>query len=149
MSNFKEMNFLICGQTISALRRNLVNDWILQMRGMGFTVSERRTDNLIIVNGDDGGNYFYLFGGDNVRRRELVQGITAAGILFDEVALMEESFVSQAEGRCSVDGSKFWYNCNPENPNHWFKKKWIHTLHGQSYRRCAELSERGGNKQPR
>ncbi|MDR2044495.1 MAG: hypothetical protein LBQ15_09055 [Clostridium sp.] len=65
------------------------------------------TDNLIIVSGDGGTKFFYLFSGDNVRSRELVQGITAAEILFDEVALMEEGFVSQAEGRCSVDGSKF------------------------------------------
>jgi PBSX family phage terminase large subunit len=92
---------------------------------MGYKVSERRSDNLIIVSGKDFKNNFYLFGGDNVRSRELVQGITAAGVLFDEVALMEEDFVSQAEGRCSVDGSKFWYNCNPENPSHWFKKRWI------------------------
>jgi len=125
MSNFREENFLLCAQTIKALRRNLLNTWIRQMRGEGFTIRERWSDNLIIVGNDDYLNYFYLFGGDNARSRELVQGITAAGVLFDEVALMEEDFVSQSEGRCSVDGSKFWYNCNPENPDHWFKKKWL------------------------
>ena len=38
---------------------------------------------------------------------------------------MPESFVNQATGRCSVAGSKFWFNCNPESPEHWFKKNWI------------------------
>lgn len=46
-------------------------------------------------------------------------------LFFDEVALMPESFVNQATGRCSVEGSKFWFNCNPGGPLHWFKVNWI------------------------
>lgn len=38
---------------------------------------------------------------------------------------MPESFVNQALARCSVKGSKYWFNCNPEGPNHWFKVSWI------------------------
>lgn len=38
---------------------------------------------------------------------------------------MPESFVNQATGRCSVEGSKWWFNCNPGAPFHWFKKNWI------------------------
>ena len=41
------------------------------------------------------------FGGD------LIQRIALAGVLFDEVALMHESFVNQATARCAVEGSKF------------------------------------------
>ncbi|MBL1776367.1 PBSX family phage terminase large subunit, partial [Klebsiella pneumoniae] len=70
-------------------------------------------------------NYFYVFGGRDERSQDLIQGITLAGVLFDEVALMPESFVNQATGRCSVTGSKFWFNCNPDNPSHWFKKNWV------------------------
>lgn len=70
-------------------------------------------------------NYFYIFGGKDESSQDLVQGITLAGVLFDEVALMPESFVNQATGRCSVDGSKFWFNCNPDGPYHWFKVNWI------------------------
>ncbi|MDE7089978.1 MAG: PBSX family phage terminase large subunit, partial [Prevotella sp.] len=55
-------------------------------------------------------------------------GMTAAGVLFDEVALMPESFVAQAEARCSVEGSKLWYNCNPKGPSHFFKKSYIDNL---------------------
>jgi len=46
-------------------------------------------------------------------------------VFFDEVVLMPESFVNQATGRCSVEGSKFWFNCNPDGPYHWFKVDWI------------------------
>lgn len=38
---------------------------------------------------------------------------------------MPESFVNQAVARCSIQGSKYWFNCNPEGPNHWFKVEWI------------------------
>lgn len=51
--------------------------------------------------------------------------MTLAGIFFDEVALMPESFVEQGIARLSVEGAKFWFNCNPKNPNHWFKKNYI------------------------
>lgn len=43
----------------------------------------------------------------------------------DEVALMPRSFVEQACARCSVDGSRLWFNCNPAGPGHWFYKEWI------------------------
>ena len=45
--------------------------------------------------------------------------------LLDEVALMPRSFVEQACARCSVAGSKLWFNCNPAGPEHWFYKEWI------------------------
>ena len=43
----------------------------------------------------------------------------------DEVALMPRSFVEQACARCSVSGSRLWFNCNPAGPSHWFYKDWI------------------------
>src|SRR5699024_2024497 len=48
-----------------------------------------------------------------------------AGVLLDEVALMPRSFVEQACARCSVEGSKLWFNCNPEGPSHWFYLTWV------------------------
>ena len=33
--------------------------------------------------------------------------------------------MEQALARCSVSGSKFWFNCNPEHPGHWFYTQWI------------------------
>ena len=51
--------------------------------------------------------------------------MTLAGVLLDEVALMPRSFVEQACARCSVTGSRMWFNCNPAGPEHWFYKEWI------------------------
>jgi PBSX family phage terminase large subunit len=98
------------------------------MTAQGYHVKERRTDSMVIVSKGDVSNQFYLFGGSDERSQDLVQGITAAGVLFDEVALMPMSFVNQAVGRCSVDGSKYWFNCNPDHPKHWFKVEWLDKL---------------------
>src|SRR5690606_29860799 len=37
-------------------------------------------------------------------------------------------FRCQATARCSVDGSKLWFNCNPEGPYHWFKVEYLDQL---------------------
>lgn len=125
MSEFEACNFAMCGKTIGSFRRNVLFWLKLMLRSRGYSVSEQRTENLVIVRRGSTENYFYVFGGKDERSQDLIQGITLAGVFFDEVALMPESFVNQATGRCSVDGSKFWFNCNPGSPAHWFKTGWI------------------------
>lgn len=131
MTSFDGCNLAICGKTIGSLRRNVIIWLKLMLRSRGYSVQERRTDNLLIVRRDSTLNFFYFFGGRDERSQDLIQGITLAGVLFDEVALMPESFVNQATARCSVDGSKWWFNCNPQGPAHWFYVKWI--------KRCRSL----------
>lgn len=125
MSTFNGCNFAICGKTIASLRRNVLKTLMRQLRSRGYKVKERRADNMMVVSKDDISNDFYLFGGKDEGSQDLIQGITLAGVFLDEVALMPESFVNQATARCSVDGSKFWFNCNPEGPYHWFYRQWI------------------------
>mgnify|MGYP004656327513 FL=1 len=125
MSEFSACNFAMCGKTIGSFRRNVLSWLKLMLRSRGYSVAEQRTENLVIVRRGSIENYFYVFGGKDERSQDLIQGITLAGVFFDEVALMPESFVNQATGRCSVDGSKFWFNCNPGSPAHWFKTGWI------------------------
>jgi len=125
METFTQQNLGMCGKTIGSFRRNVLFWLKLMLRSRGYKVKDHRADNLVIVSKGDVTNYFYIFGGKDERSQDLIQGITLAGCFFDEVALMPESFVNQAVGRCSVDGSKFWFNCNPDNPKHWFKINWI------------------------
>ena len=120
-----EQNFGMCGKTINSFRRN-VWSWLKPiLLARGYSVEEDRDSNKITITLGQVTNYFYIFGGKDERSQDLIQGVTLAGVLFDEVALMPESFVNQATGRCSVTGSKFWFNCNPDNPKHWFKERWI------------------------
>lgn len=125
MTTFNGQNFAMCGKTIGSFRRNVLFWLKLMLKSRGYKVTDHRADNLVIVTRGDVENYFYIFGGKDERSQDLIQGITLAGVFFDEVALMPESFVNQATGRCSVDGSKYWFNCNPDGPYHWFKVNWI------------------------
>ena len=125
MSSFNGQNFAMCGKTIGSFRRNVLFWLKLMLKSRGYAVTDHRADNLVIVTRGGAENYYYIFGGKDERSQDLIQGITLAGVFFDEVALMPESFVNQATGRCSVDGSKFWFNCNPDGPFHWFKVNWI------------------------
>ena len=125
MTSFSGQNFAMCGKTIGSFRRNVLFWLKLMLKSRGYKVEDHRADNLVIVSSGTVENYFYIFGGKDERSQDLIQGITLAGVFFDEVALMPESFVNQATGRCSVEGSKFWFNCNPDGPYHWFKTNWI------------------------
>jgi PBSX family phage terminase large subunit len=129
MTTFRNQNFGMAGKTIGALRRNVIILLKVLLKSRGYKVIDRRGDihYLEIIKGDVT-NYFFLFGGYNERSQDLIQGVTLAGMYFDEVAIMPESFVNQAVGRCSVEGSRFWLNCNPEGPYHWFKTGWIDNL---------------------
>lgn len=128
MATFDGENFALCGKTIQSLRRNVIKQLKVMLKSLGYMVEEHRSENLITIRYGDIENEFYLFGGKDEGSQDLVQGITLAGVFFDEVALMPESFVNQATGRCSVDGSKYWFNCNPEGPGHFFKLEWIDNL---------------------
>lgn len=125
MSTFSGQNFAMCGKTIGSFRRNVLFWLKLMLKSRGYQVTDHRADNMVEISRGQVTNYFYIFGGKDERSQDLIQGITAAGAFFDEVALMPESFVNQATGRLSVEGSKMWFNCNPAGPVHWFKVNWI------------------------
>ena len=125
MTEYDGENFAMCGKTVGSFRRNVLV-WLKRMlTGRGFQFVDRRADNLLIVRRGEVEDSFYIFGGRDERSQDFIQGITLAGVFLDEVALMPESFVNQATGRCSVEGSKLWFNCNPSYPAHWFKTEWI------------------------
>ena len=125
MANYDECDFALCGKTVGSLRRNVINTLKQQLISLGYEYEEKRTENLIVITDGNHTNYFYQFGGKDESSQDLIQGMTLGGVLFDEVALMPQSFVAQAEARCSVAGSKLWYNCNPKGPSHWFKKEYV------------------------
>ena len=124
MENFSDCNFAICGKTVGSCRRNVIKPLINMMSGR-YNIKDKRSENLLTVSKKGKTNTFYIFGGKDESSQDLIQGVTLAGVLFDEVALMPRSFVEQALARCSVEGARFWFNCNPDNPNHWFYREWV------------------------
>ena len=125
MTNFDGKCFAICGKTITSVRRNVVNPLTEILQGLGFSIEEKRSQNLLIIKKGKTENRYYLFGGRDESSAALIQGMTLCGVMLDEVALMPRSFVEQAIARCSEQGSKMWFNCNPEHPYHWFYLEWI------------------------
>lgn len=124
MSEFDNEIFAMCGKTIESFRRNVFSPLLEWLGGIA-EIKERRSENCFEVSIGVKTNRYYIFGGRDESSASLIQGITLAGVLLDEVALMPRSFVEQALARCSVEGSKYWFNCNPEGPEHWFYKEWI------------------------
>ena len=125
MEHFDRTNFGICGKTVQSAERNVLKP-LQENESLPYTMEYKVSTKLLTVRCGPKENYFYIFGGKDESSYMLIQGITLAGVLFDEVALMPRSFVEQALSRAiSYDAPKYWFNCNPEGPNHYFYKEWI------------------------
>lgn len=126
MREFSGQRFGICGKTVDSATKNIIVPYIsMSYAKERYTLRWRRSDKLLEVKRGAVTNWFEVFGGKDESSFMLIQGRTLVGVLLDEVALMPESFVNQALARCSVDGARLWFSCNPDNPNHWFYKEWI------------------------
>lgn len=125
MTTYTGCYFALCGKTVTSLKRNVVEPLLGTLGAMGLTYIEKLSKNYIDIEMSGRRNRFYFFGGRDESSAALIQGVTLAGVMLDEVALMPRSFVEQALARCSVAGSKLWFNCNPDNPYHWFYREWI------------------------
>ena len=126
MENFSNQCFGLCGKTVDSCTKNLVIPYIsMAYAKKKYNIRWRRSDKLLEVRRGFTTNYFEVFGGKDESSQDLIQGRTFAGVLLDEVVLMPQSFVNQALARCSVDGAKLWFSCNPGSPQHWFYLEWI------------------------
>ncbi len=125
MEYFDRTNFAICGKTVTSAERNIIKP-VQQIENLPYVMHYRRIERLLVVQCGKKENYFYVFGGKDESSYALIQGITLAGVLFDEVALMPRSFVDQAIARTlTFKDAKLWFNCNPEDPEHWFHQNFI------------------------
>ena len=149
MLSFDKQRFGICGKTIQSLRRNVLSEILPRLSRLGMVWKEKRSENLLTVTFHGHENRFYIFGGRDESSASLIQGITFAGILMDEVVLMPRSFVEQACARCSVAGSRLWFNCNPAGPTHWFYKTWIQEAEKRNCLRLAFTMEDNPSLSPR
>lgn len=127
MGEFDGGAFGICGKTVGTAERNIILP-LMEIEELGalFSLQYKKSQGLLIVRGQGRCNRFYLFGGKDESSQSLIQGVTLSGILLDEAALMPRSFVEQAVARTlSVPQARLWFNCNPENPQHYIYKEWI------------------------
>ena len=126
MRRYNNQRFGICGKTVDSTVKNVIMPYIgLAYAKDKYRIQWKRTDKILVVSDGRRENIFEVFGGRDESSFALIQGRTLAGVLIDEVVLQPRSFVEQACARCSVDGSKLWFNCNPASPQHWFYKEWV------------------------
>ena len=126
MENFSGQRFGVCGRTVDSCTKNIIVPFTaMSLAKERYIIRWRRGDKVMEVRHGAVTNYFEVFGGKDEASYTLIQGRTLAGVLLDEVVLMPRSFVEQALTRCSVDGAKLWFSCNPGSPQHWFYTEWI------------------------
>lgn len=126
MNTFNGKNFGICGKTVKSAERNIIKE-LMKIKYLRETYDMKysSSNSLLTIKRGNVTNYYYIFGGKDESSYQLIQGITLAGILVDECVLQPRSFIEQSIARCSVEGSKKFFNCNPASPSHWFLKEWI------------------------
>ena len=126
MENFSGQRFGVCGRTVDSCTKNIIVPFTaMSLAKERYIIRWRRGDKVMEVRCGAVTNYFEVFGGKDEASYTLIQGRTLAGVLLDEVVLMPRSFVEQALARCSVDGARLWFSCNPGSPHHWFYQEWI------------------------
>lgn len=130
MENFSGQRFGVCGRTVDSCTKNIIVPFTaMSLAKERYIIRWRRGDKVMEVRRGAVTNYFEVFGGKDEASYTLIQGRTLAGVLLDEVVLMPRSFVEQALARCSVDGARLWFSCNPGSPHHWFYQEWIKRSH--------------------
>lgn len=126
MRCFNGCRFGICGKTVDSATKNIVIPYTqMAWAQERYSIKWRRSEKIMEVRRGNTVNIFEVFGGKDEASAALIQGRTLAGVLLDEVVLMPQSFVQQALTRCSVEGAKMWFSCNPASPKHWFYQEWI------------------------
>jgi PBSX family phage terminase large subunit len=126
MREYDRQHFIVLGHTVGSAVRNVIDPYMATTYAQGrYGMHFASSAGVLTVSGNGRENYVHVFGADNARSFQKIQGMTAAGLLVDEVALCERSAVEQAMARCSVTGSRYWFNCNPDSPRHWFYEQWI------------------------
>lgn len=127
---FSGQSFILAGKTMGALKKNVVRPILQMLEAWGWPYDYVRsgTDARLEI----GSNTYYLYGANTEASQDALQGLTAAGAYLDEAALFPKSFVDQAIARCSVDGWKFWMNCNPEGPHHFICEEYLSPRSGEN-----------------
>lgn len=126
MANYSDCDFILLGNTVKAATRNVIRPiqqsaWLRERFAMTFN----KQDGVLTIRRGSVENRIYVFGANHSESYAPIQGMTAAGCFVDEAALCNQEAFNQALARCSVPGAKFFFNCNPSYPKHWFREEWI------------------------
>ena len=106
----------ILGNTKGTLQRNIIEP--LQDIWGTSLVSDISSDNTAFLFGQK----CYCLGADNTKHINKIRGPSFKYCYGDEVATWNQGVFEMLKSRLDKPYSKFDGTCNPEGPNHWFKK---------------------------
>ncbi len=106
------------GKTERTLTRNII-DPLRELLGDRLVVNYGKGEAYL------GNRKIYLYGANDERAKDKIQGATLAGALCDEITTWPESFWSMLLSRLSVTGAQLFGTLNPDGPHHWLKTKYI------------------------
>jgi len=114
-----DYEFIMVGKSVGSLQRNCFN-YIYQFIGEENFKANKTSKQAKVF-----GRTVWLEGALDERSEGKIRGMTLAGAYCDEVTLYPESFFVMLLTRLSVPGAKLFATCNPDNPMHYIKTKYI------------------------
>ena len=112
----KEGLTVLLGNTKGTLQRNIIEP-LQALWGVNF-VSDIRSDNTAILFGEK----VHCLGADKISQVDRLRGSSVKYCYGDEIVTWHPDVFTMLKSRLDRDYSAFDGTCNPDNPNHWFKK---------------------------
>lgn len=106
---------VLLGNTRGTLERNILEPMRTWWPGQ---VGIIRSDNTVELFGKK----VYALGADNKKHVARIQGATFEYVYGDEVTTWKQDVFEMLKSRLRCEHSHFDGTCNPDNPEHWFKK---------------------------
>lgn len=120
---------VIFGNTKGTIQRNIIEPMQKQWPGAVSDISSNNTVRMF-------GKTVHALGADSVKHVERIRGMSIEYAYGDEVVSWNKEVFNMLHSRLDHDNSKFDGTCNPEDPEHWFKKGFLdnpefasHTFH--------------------
>jgi len=110
--------FLLCGKTITALKRNCLG-LLGDLCGGDFSYTASNKEGRLY------GRKVYLEGANDERSEQKIRGMTLGGAYCDEITLFPESFVNMLLSRLSLPDARLYATANPDAPKHYIKKNYL------------------------
>lgn len=119
MASMKGENrhFIMTGYTIGSLKKNVL-DVMEEMFGIPIHLSLSNEFNYL-------GNKICCFGSNKSDSFKTMRGLTSYGWYANEITLSHPNTIDEAFKRCSGDGSRMFWDTNPDHPNHIVKTQYI------------------------
>ncbi len=106
---------VLLGDTRGTLERNILDPMRDIWPGL---VGNIRSNNTVMLFGKK----VYALGADNKKHVSRIQGASFEYVYGNEVTTWSEDVFQMLKSRLRCEHSHFDGTCNPEGPNHWFKK---------------------------